>query len=230
MTVAAAELPIPPARDQVRVEREDSGRRQEERARGATKHRQAGEGEQEERRPEEEPLLDAEEHAKQMRRREREPKGSIGADQRSACCLIVNGQLRRDDHERSRSHQREQPPAISKEGQRLARSSQIQPVERQDRQQDGIGVPRQEDQAGDDADHDRGALGGGSIPTLGQLDQRREQRKRVRVAVGRVVGRVVVEIRSKEERNDGEVRDAICEVPAQHAPQDEESDDGPCQA
>ena len=91
-------------------------------------------------------------------------------------------------------------------------------------------MPRQEDQAGDDADHDRGALGGGSMPTLGELDQRREQRKRVRVAVGRVVGRVVVEVRSKEERNDGEVRDAIREVPAQHAPQDEESGDGPGQA
>ena len=230
MAVAAAELPVPPARDQVRVEREDHGRRQEERARGATQHRQAGEGEQEERRPEKEPFLDAEEHAKQMRRREREPKGSIRADQKSAGCLIVDGQLRRDDHDRRRSHQHEKPPVISKEGERRARPSQTQSVERHDRQQDGVGVSRQEDQAGDDADHDGGALRRGRMPTLGQIDQRREQRKRVGVAVGRVVGCVVVEIRSKEERDDGEVRDAVGEVPLQHAPQDEESDDGPSQA
>ena len=74
MAVACAELPVPPAGDEIGVQRQDDHRAGKERQLLPVTDDEAGDGPEQKRRPEEQTLLHAEEHAPEMRRRKREAR------------------------------------------------------------------------------------------------------------------------------------------------------------
>ena len=112
MAEAAAELPVPPARDHVGVRRPER-ERPAERRRGPNlptrEPERAPRIRQQERRPEEHALLNAEEHAEEMRRCEVEAEIAVRAHEDVSCGPVIDDELWRDHARAVNGDDRDEP-------------------------------------------------------------------------------------------------------------------------